>query len=83
MQYIPLLKKKRNRNKQELLAQIQFQKVEKQLSEMLMTARKQVMGSNGIKELQNMINKDLVSVYDYSYNGFSIDELTGDILQIC
>ena len=77
MPYMPLLKKKKNRNKQEILAQIQFQKVEKQLSEMLMDARKQLMGSNGVKELQSMIDKDLVSVYDYSYNGFSIDELTG------
>ena len=77
MPYMPLLKKKKNRNKQEILAQIQFQKVEKQLSEMLMYARKQLMGSNGVKELQSMIDKDLVSVYDYSYKEFGIDEVTG------
>lgn len=75
--YIPYIKKKKNRSKQEILAQMQYQKVEKQLIEMMATAKNELLNSNGVKEIQEMIGRNIVSVYDYSYNGFSIDELTG------
>ena len=75
--YMPYIKKKKNRSKQEILAQIQYQKVEKQLVEMLAKAKNELLNSDGTKELQSMIDRNIISVYDYSYNGFSLDELTG------
>lgn len=75
--YMPYIKKKKNRSKQEILAQMQYQKVEKQLVEMIANAKNELLNSDGAKELQSMIDRNIISVYDYSYNGFSVDELIG------
>ena len=75
--YMPYIKKKKNRSKQEILAQMQYQKAEKQLATMVANAKTELLNSNGIKEIQGMIDRNIISVYDYSYNGFSVDELTG------
>ena len=74
---MPYIKKKKNRSKQEILAQMQYQKAEKQLAKMVANAKTELLNSNGIKEIQGMIDRNIISVYDYSYNGFSVDELTG------
>lgn len=75
--YMPYMKKKKKRNKQEILAQIQFQKAEKQLATMIEKTKTELLDSNGIKEIQRLRDRNIISIYDYSYNGFSIDELTG------
>jgi hypothetical protein len=75
--YMPYMRKKKKRNKQEILAQIQFQKAEKQLATMVEKAKIELLDSNGIKEIQGLRDRNIISIYDYSYNGFSIDELTG------
>ena len=75
--YMPYMRKKKKRNKQEILAQIQFQKAEKQMVAMLEKAKTELLDSNGIKEIQGLRDRNIISIYDYSYNGFSIDELTG------
>lgn len=56
---------------------MRYQKVEKQLVAMIADAKAELLNSYGIKEIQGMIDRNIISVYDYSYNGFSIDELTG------
>lgn len=75
--YAPQLKKTKGRNKQEILAQLQMKKTEEQCRELLAEALEEIMNTPGIHRLQDLIDKKVISVYDYSYNGFSIDELTG------
>lgn len=75
--YAPQLKKTKGRNKQEILAQLQMKKAEEQCRELLAEALEEIMNTPGIHRLQDLIDKKVISVYDYSYNGFSIDELTG------
>lgn len=73
----PYLKKKNGRNKQEILAQLKMQQVFKQCNELLEEALHDVMTEEGTRTIQQLIDKNIISVFDYSYNGFSIDELTG------
>ena len=73
----PYLKKKNGRNKQEILAQLKMQQVFKQCNEFLEEALHDVMTEEGTRTIQQLINKNIISVFDYSYNGFNIDELTG------
>ena len=73
----PYLKKKNGRNKQEILAQLKIQQVFKQCNELLEEALHDVMTEEGTRTIQQLIDKNIISVFDYSYNGFSIDELTG------
>lgn len=75
--YMPYLKKKSKRNKQEILAQIQFQKMEKQIVDLLEKTKADLLDKDGIREIQSLCERNIISIYDYSYNGFSIDELTG------
>lgn len=75
--FMPLLKKKKKRNKQEIIAQIKLQQTTKQCNVMLNEAMETLLNHNGTKTMQSLIDKNVVSVYDYSYTGFSVDELTG------
>lgn len=75
--YMPQLKKKKNRTKQEIIAQMQFQKAETQLAEMIEQAKTQMLDREGTKEIQSLCDRDIISIYDYSYTGFSVDELAG------
>lgn len=75
--FMPYLRKKTNRGKKEIIAQMQVQKVEKQCRELMNHAINEVQNHGGIKEIQKLIDREIVSVYDYSYNGFSLEELTG------
>lgn len=49
--YMPYMRKKKKRNKQEILAQIQFQKAEKQMVAMLEKAKTELLDSNGVAPL--------------------------------
>lgn len=75
--YMPFLKKKKKRNKHEILAQIQTKQIENQCKDMLDAAIKSLLDEGEASKLYNLIERKIVTVYDYSYNGFSIEELTG------
>ncbi len=75
--YMPYLKKKKNRSRQEIIAQIKCQQFEKQIRGSLNDSLRELLSSGGINEIQKLIDREVVSVYDYSYNGFSLDELAG------
>ena len=74
---IPHLKKKKHRTKEEILAQMKMRQATNQCNAFMQTAVTSLMNQNGIKSIQSLVDRKLVSIYDYSYNGFSIDELTG------
>lgn len=74
---LPHLKKKKKRNKQEILAQWQFRNLESQCRIQLNTSYQELVNNPGINQLQSLVDRNIISVYDYSYNGFSLEELTG------
>lgn len=75
--YVPLLRKKKNRGKQEILAQLQMRQVTSQCNDLLEEAMAAMLNQKGTRAIQELIDRKIVSVYDYSHNGFSVDELTG------
>lgn len=74
---MPHLKKKKHRTKEEILAQIKMRQATNECNAIMQEAVNSLMSQNGIKSIQNLVDRKLVSVYDYSHNGFSIEELTG------
>lgn len=75
--YMPYLKKKHKRNKQEIIAQIKMHQVEKICKASLETEFNNLLNQTGARQIQNLIDRKIITVYDYSYTGFSVDELTG------
>lgn len=74
---MPHLKKKKHRTKEEILAQIKMRQATNECNAIMQEAINALMSQSGIKSIQNLVDRKLVSIYDYSHNGFSIDELTG------
>lgn len=75
--YMPYLRKKHKRNKQEIFAQIKMHQVEKICKASLETEFNNLLNQTGARQIQNLIDRKIITVYDYSYTGFSVDELTG------
>lgn len=75
--YLPLLRKNKKRTKQEILAQNKVKQVEKQTRESLENVIKDLVIQNGSSDIQDLIDRNIITVYDYSYNDFGVDELVG------
>lgn len=75
--HLPLLKKKKGRTRQEILAQAQFRRLEEDCIEQLNKFYTDFANSPGTQTIQSLIDREVVSVYDYSYSQFSLNELTG------
>lgn len=75
--FVPLLRKKKNRSKQELLTQLKMRQVTSQCNDLLEETLEAILNQKGTKAIQDLIDRRIVSVYDYSHNGFCVDELTG------
>lgn len=76
-QLLSQLKKKKRRNKQEIIAQWQMRNLENQSRIQLNAAYQELLNNPGINQLQTLVDRSIISIYDYSYNGFSVEELTG------
>ena len=74
---MPHLKKKKHRTKEEILSQIKMRQTTNECNALMQEAVNSLMSQNGTKSIQNLVDKKLVSIYDYSHNGFSMEELTG------
>ena len=74
---MPHLKKKKHRTKEEILAQIKIRQATNECNALMQQAISSLMSQNGTKSIQNLVDRKLVSIYDYSHNGFSMEELTG------
>lgn len=75
--YIPYLKKRKRRSKQEILAQIKAGQVEKQCKETFDRMLDCLMEQSGAKNIRHLVDEKIISVHDYSYNDFGLEELTG------
>lgn len=74
--FLPYLKKKKRRNKQEILAQLKFKDLESQFRIQLSEAYQELVNNPGINHIQDLVDRNIINIYDYSYNGFSVEELT-------
>lgn len=75
--YASNLKKKKRRSKEEILIQMQLKKVETECREQLSAVLNQLLEQPGSQEIENLVKRKLISVYDYGFSGFSVDELSG------
>lgn len=75
--YAPYLKKKKYRTKEEILAQMKLKKGEKELKAQFDDALSLLLSQPGTIEINDLIRKNVISVYDYGMDGFNIDEMSG------
>ena len=75
--FAPYLKKKKQRSKQEILAQRQMETVEKQIREQLANSMEEFFSAYGSQEIKNLIDRNIIPVYDYKFKKFDSNELTG------
>ena len=75
--YAPSLKKKNRRSTQEILAQYKIKTLEKQLQEQLESGMDQLLTTPESRKIKNLIDRNIVSVYDYGFKEFDVNELTG------
>lgn len=73
----PYLQKKKHRDKKEILTQIRFNQLERQVKEQLESHIDRLASGQGTKELSDLVARKIVSVYDYGFNGFDTNELAG------
>ena len=71
------LSRKKKRSRQEILAQMQSKKVVEKSKAMLIQSLKQITESPLAIEINKLIEREIVSVFDYETNDFNIDALTG------
>ena len=76
-QYAPFLKKKKHRNRQEILAQMTLRKFEKECKEQLETGMQQILSTSESRALRDWIDRGIISVYDYGFKDFNINKLAG------
>ena len=74
-EYAPILKKKRT--KSEILGQMQIRKAENEMKEELTSAFQELLSHPNSHEIQRLIDKNIITVYDYGFAGFNVNELTG------
>jgi len=75
--YQKQLKKKKFRTKQEILTQIKVKKSEEECRILLNNGLLEMQKFPSSIEIKDTIEKGIISVYDYGYNDFSVDELAG------
>lgn len=73
----PLLKKKKHRSKQEIFAQRDIKRVEKQCREQLESGMQQLLIQPGTQEIKNLLEQNIITVYDYGFNSCNVNELCG------
>ena len=76
-EFAPVLNKKKRRTKAEILGQMQIRKAEKEMKEDLTSAFHELLSHPNSLEIQYLIDKNIVSVFDYGFAGFNVNELTG------
>ncbi len=76
-QYAPFLKKKKHRNRSEILAQMKLKQFEKDCKIQLEASMQQILSTTESQALRDWMDRGIISVYDYGFKGFNIDELAG------
>ena len=75
--YRPILTKKKGRTKNEILAQMKMKEVLKQSQEEISNGLAELLNTEGSQALKSLIERNIISVYDYGYDDFEVEELIG------
>ena len=75
--YRPILAKKKRRNKDEILAQIKMQQVMKQSQTEISKGLSDMLNTEGSLALKSLIERKIITVHDYGYDDFEVEELIG------
>jgi hypothetical protein len=75
--YSPILKKKKRRTTVELQAQLKIKQVQKEIKDKLEEAMAQLITQPSSLELQGLVEKGIVSIFDYQMQSMNTDEMTG------
>lgn len=75
--YGQLLKKKKHRSKQEIFTQLKMKQVMDESKSILLEGASQLTSSVGANEIAKLIDKKIISVFDYDNNDFNFDALAG------
>ena len=75
--YLPLLRKNKRRTGQEIQAQLMMKKYEKYCKEMLEEALNKMTEVGVGSEIRDLIKQEVIDVYDYDFEAFDVNELTG------
>ena len=75
--YKPLLNKKKHRTKQEIMAQMKAKQGEKQCRDLFDKAVQELQKHPATQEIKGLVEKNQISIFDYGFNNFNIEELTG------
>ena len=73
----PYLKRKKCRSKQEIIAQRKLKQLEKQCRDQLKNGMQQLYIHPGTQEIKSYVDRKIVSVYDYNFDRFDVNELSG------
>lgn len=75
--YQSYLKKKKHRTKQEIFAQMQAKQVEKESRKILDNTIQELLKHPASQDIKGLVERDLISVFDYDLNDFNVDGLAG------
>lgn len=75
--YLPLLRKNKRRTGKEIQAQLMMKKYEKYCKEMLEEALNKMTEVGSGSEIRDLIKQEVIAVYDYDFEAFDVNELTG------
>lgn len=73
----PILKKKKNRTTQEILAQMQMEKAFKESKKTLLEGIETVLNTPGSMAIKALLNQKIISVHDYGSAQLCLDEMVG------
>lgn len=75
--YTSRFKKRKYRSRQEILAQMQLRNFEAQCREQLASSIQELYIHPSSQEIKDLLDQQIVSVYDYGFEGFDVNELCG------
>ena len=75
--YSPFLKKKKRRTTAEIQAQMKMHHAQRELQAQITSTMQQLVNQPSSQELQTLIDRNIVSVYDYAMQGMNMDEMAG------
>ena len=75
--YAPILQKKKHRTTKEIQAQIKVKQLKGDLQLQLTEAMEQLIADPSSKELQSLVEKEIIRIYDYKMQSMNTNEMTG------
>ena len=78
--FAPYLKKKKRRTTAEIQAQMKMRQYQNELQAQLTTTMQQLINQPPSLELQRLIDRNLISVFDYDIKDINFDEMSGSYI---